>query len=92
MRIVLDAPRFRHGQLGWDPWVAYLPDGTPVVSFLADTEKEESALLLFRSTDRGRTWPRQPLSLGGGHDHPTLVVDRSSKQFDGRKRRRRETR
>ena len=66
-----------------DAWVAYLPDGTAVLSILEITERGESALLIFRSTDGGRTWPSKPVSLGNNHDHPTLLVDRSSKQFVG---------
>jgi hypothetical protein len=66
-----------------DVWVAYLPDGTAVLSTLEITERNESPLLVYRSTDGGRTWPNKPVSLGDYHDHPTLLVDRSSKQFAG---------
>jgi photosystem II stability/assembly factor-like uncharacterized protein len=66
-----------------DPWVTYLPDGTAVLSILEVTERDETPLLVFRSTDGGRTWPNKPVSLGNTHDHPTLLVDRSSKQFAG---------
>ncbi len=66
-----------------DPWVAYLPDGTAVLSILEITERDESPLLVYRSTDGGRTWPNKPISLGNNHDHSTLLVDRFSKQFAG---------
>ena len=66
-----------------DPWVAFLPDGTAVLSILEITEREETPLLVYRSTDGGRTWPNKPVSLGNAHDHPTLLVDRSSKEFAG---------
>ena len=66
-----------------DAWVAYLPDGTAVLSILVITERDEAPLLVFRSSDGGRTWPNKPASLGNNHDHPTLLVDRFSKQFAG---------
>lgn len=66
-----------------DPWVVFLPDGTAVLSILEITERDETPLLVFRSTDGGRTWPNKPVSLGNAHDHPTLLVDRFSKQFTG---------
>jgi len=65
---------------GGDVWVAFLPDGAAVFSTLAG---ERSELQVFRSADGGRNWPSKPTSLGFGHDHPTLVVDRLSKQFAG---------
>lgn len=66
-----------------DVWVAYLPDGTAVLSTLSATERDEVLLLIYRSPDGGRNWSNKPISLGNGHDHPTLVVDRLSKQFTG---------
>ncbi|HKR12575.1 MAG TPA: sialidase family protein [Pyrinomonadaceae bacterium] len=66
-----------------DPWVAFLPDGTAVLSILELTERDETPLLVYRSTDGGRTWPNKPVSLGNAHDHSTLLVDRFSKQFAG---------
>ena len=66
-----------------DVWVAFLPDGTAVLSTLEVTERDEVPLLIYRSTDGGRTWPNKPISLGDYHDHPTLLVDRFSKQFAG---------
>lgn len=66
-----------------DPWVTYLPDGTAVLSILEITERDETPLLVFRSTDGGRTWPNKPVSLGERHDHPTMIVDTSSKQYAG---------
>ncbi|HEX8722624.1 MAG TPA: sialidase family protein [Pyrinomonadaceae bacterium] len=66
-----------------DAWVAYLPDGTAVLSVLEITESDETPLLIFRSADGGRTWPGKPTSLGNGHDHPTLLVDGTSRRFAG---------
>ena len=34
-------------------------------------------LLVYRSADGGRSWPDPPVSLGGGHDHQTIAVDRT---------------
>ncbi|MGH9367834.1 MAG: sialidase family protein [Thermoanaerobaculia bacterium] len=67
---------WRRRDLGWsdcaDPWTAVLADGTGVLAVLADDK-----LLVYRSPDGGRTWPFPPVSLGGGHDHETLVLDRT---------------
>src|SRR5438445_4214532 len=55
-----------------DPWVALLPNGTAIFAGLGGTE-----LMVFRSTDGGRTWSDRPVSFGRGHDHGTLGVDRT---------------
>ena len=65
---------------GGDVWVTFLSDGTAVLSTLAG---DRSELQLFRSIDGGRTWAEKSSTLGFAHDHPTLVVDRNSKQFAG---------
>jgi len=65
---------------GGDVWVKFLPSGTAVFSVLAG---EKSELQLFRSADGGRTWSGKPTTLGGGHDHPTLLVDSTGGQFSG---------
>ncbi len=51
-----------------DPWVAFAPDGTVLVALLGDE------VLVFRSTDGGRSWSDEPVSLGSSHDHQTMVV------------------
>lgn len=53
-----------------DPWVALLPNGRAVFLALSGSE-----LLLFRSTDGGKTWEAQAHSFGHGFDHGTLGVD-----------------
>jgi hypothetical protein len=67
-----------------DPWVAILDDGTAIVLAL-ETDNSGAAphLWLFRSPDGGRTWPAAPYSFGPGHDHPTIVVDRTGGRFHG---------
>ncbi len=55
-----------------DPWTAFLPDGTAILSVLG-----RDALLVYRSADGGRTWS-EPVTLAGSHDHETLAVDASS--------------
>ncbi|HEX4439690.1 MAG TPA: sialidase family protein [Thermoanaerobaculia bacterium] len=56
-----------------DPWVAILPDGTPVLAVL----EGEGSLLVYRSADGGATWTKTA-DLGAGHDHETLTVDSKS--------------
>lgn len=56
-----------------DPWVAFLPDGTAVLTVLDG----EGSLPVYRSADGGATWTKTA-DLGGGHDHETLAVDSKS--------------
>src|SRR5262245_53516344 len=63
---------FAMGDSG-DVWVVFLSEGTAMFSTLAG---DRSELQVFRSNDGGRTWPAKPTSIGFGHDHPTLIVDR----------------
>jgi hypothetical protein len=68
-----------------DPWVAIGEDGTILLTVLGRATAQEDRpdhLLVFRSEDRGRTW-RGPLSLGTGHDHETIAVDRSGGPYRG---------
>ena len=51
-----------------DPWVAFAPDGTVLAAVLLDE------VFIFRSTDGGRSWSDDPVSLGSSHDHETIVV------------------
>lgn len=55
-----------------DPWTAFLPDGTAVISVLA-----RDGILVYRSGDGGRTWG-EPVYFAGSHDHETLAVDATS--------------
>ena len=50
---------FGMGQ-GGDVWVAFLLDGSAVLSTLAD---ETAQLQIFHSTDGGRTWPDKPSNI-----------------------------
>lgn len=68
-----------------DPWVAIGEDGTILLTVLgraAGQEDRPDHLLVFRSQDGGRTW-LGPLSLGTGHDHETIAVDRSDGPYRG---------
>jgi hypothetical protein len=66
-----------------DPWVAIGEDGTVLLTVLAGRQDAGPAdLLVFRSQDGGRTW-LGPLSLGTGHDHETIAVDRSRGPYGG---------
>jgi hypothetical protein len=66
-----------------DPWVTILDDGTAIFVGLEIIDRRPVHLWLFRSPDGGRTWLTPPHSFGAGHDHATLVVDRSGGRFDG---------
>jgi BNR repeat protein len=71
-----------------DPWVAITPSGQAVFAVLGTHPAVASptggiGLLVFHSSDGGRTWPETPLALGRGHDHETLAVDASSPKRAG---------
>lgn len=72
-----------------DPWGVILEDGSAIMTVLAarpgDRPADEAPLelLVYRSEDGGRTWPDEPVSLGAGHDHQTLALDRSGGPRDG---------
>ena len=51
-----------------DPWIAFAPDGTVLVTLLSDE------VFVFRSTDGGLSWSDVPVSFGSSHDHETMVV------------------
>jgi len=53
-----------------DPWTAILRNGTALISVLGD-----SGIVVFRSSDGGRTWTEPPLLVRGAHDHEMMVVD-----------------
>ncbi len=55
-----------------DPWTVILSDGTAILSVLSGEE-----LQVYRSADGGKTWNEPPVALEQGHDHETLVVDRT---------------
>ena len=68
-----------------DPWVAITEDGTILLTVLGRAMGQEDRpdhLQVLRSEDGGRTW-REPLSLGTGHDHETIAVDRSEGPYRG---------
>lgn len=62
----------------YDPWVVLLPDGRAVLTALGTHPSfgEQRRLLVFHSSDGGRSW-HGPAELGTGHDHETIVVDTS---------------
>ncbi len=59
-----------------DPWVVVLEDGTAILTVLGNKNQAATELLVYRSPDGGISWPDVPHSLGAGHDHETMVVDR----------------
>ena len=68
-----------------DPWVAIGEDGTILLTVLGRVPGQDDRpdhLLVFRSADGGRTW-QGPQSLGTGHDHETIAVDRSGGPYRG---------
>lgn len=61
-----------------DPWVTISADGTAFFIALG-----AGGLSVFRSADGGKRWTDTPISLGGGHDHPTIVADATDSKFAG---------
>jgi hypothetical protein len=53
-----------------------LEDGTGILTVLGNKNNAAAELLVYRSPDGGISWPDEPHSLAGGHDHETMVVDR----------------
>lgn len=69
-----------------DPWIVLREDGTALFAGLGAVEglsDDVSGVYVFRSEDGGRTWSEEPVHLGDGHDHQTLVVDDSESRFAG---------
>jgi hypothetical protein len=67
----------------YDPWVAFLPDGSALFSSLGKDlalAGDGNGMLVYRSIDGGVTWGARPAGLSWGWDHPMLAVDRSSPQ------------
>lgn len=62
-----------------DPWVVLTDDGQAVASMMGTSpaipNQSQDGLLLFRSSDGGRTWPNTPVGLGSFHDHPVMAID-----------------
>ncbi|MBI3401183.1 MAG: exo-alpha-sialidase [Acidobacteria bacterium] len=62
-----------------DPWAVITPDGQAVVSMVAASGElagqGSSGLVIFHSSDGGRTWDDHPVGLGRNHDHPVMTVD-----------------
>jgi hypothetical protein len=68
----------------YDPWLTILDDGTAIfVALETNNAGQAPHLWLFRSIDGGRTWPAEGHSFGRSHDHPTMIVDRTSGKFRG---------
>lgn len=61
-----------------DPWVVLLEDGSGILTVLGNKNQASTELLVYRSPDGGISWPDEPHSLGTGHDHETMVVDRKT--------------
>lgn len=66
----------------FDPWVAITGDGHAVFSALgthaALSQQGRFGLVVFHSSDGGRTWDETPVGLGDRHDQPTMAFDASS--------------
>lgn len=59
-----------------DPWIALREDGTALFAGLSVAHGNK--MQLARSADGGRSWVSVPLDLGRGHDHATMIVDRTA--------------
>ncbi len=62
-----------------DPWAVFTPDGQAIASMVAASAElpgqGSSGLVIFRSSDGGRSWDDHPIGLGPSHDHPVMTVD-----------------
>ena len=62
-----------------DPWVVLTDDGQAIASMVAASSalssQGRSGLVIFHSTDGGRTWDDAPVGLGPSHDHPVMAID-----------------
>ena len=67
----------------FDPWVAVTPDGRAFLSVIGRRSTGEDGLFIFHSPDGGQTWDDTPINVGGGFDHPTLMVDYQSQKRKG---------
>jgi hypothetical protein len=70
----------------YDPWVAFLPDGTALFSSLGRDRAlagDGNGMLVYRSPDGGATWIPRPAGLSWGWDHPMLAVDNSTPRHSG---------
>lgn len=60
----------------FDPWVSITEDGRAIFTALArHPALGEPQLVVFASSDGGRTWPETPTGLGTRYDHPTNVAE-----------------
>ena len=63
----------------FDPWVAFNPDGSALVTVIAShrvfPQQGDGGLLAYRSADGGVHWDSIPVGLGRNHDHTTIAVD-----------------
>lgn len=77
-----------------DPWVAFGPDGMPILTVLVDDHERSNAngfspagIAVFRSKDGGRTWEGPAIAsygLGASYDAPKVGVDLSRGPYRGR--------
>jgi hypothetical protein len=72
---------------GGDPYVAFTPQGTGVVSALAFQNDEKGHLRGFlhvwRSEDGGMSWGKT-MNLGYSYDHEQIAVDQTTGKYAGR--------
>lgn len=67
---------------GGDPWVAINNDKDVVLIALAGYQNAQgTSLVYYTSSDGGFSWNREPLKLGAGHDHPTMIRDPNSNRL-----------
>jgi hypothetical protein len=59
-----------------DPWIALKNDKDAVLITLAGYDDAAgTSLVYYISSDGGFSWSKDPVKLGGGHDHPTMATD-----------------
>jgi Neuraminidase (sialidase) len=62
--------------VGFDPWVAIKNDNeVALVALVGFGSSHHNGLVYYASHDGGFTWGNDMIKFGGGHDHPTLIVN-----------------
>ena len=65
-------------KVGFDPWIAVKGNNVLLVGLVGFENNYRNFLGYYTSNDGGFNWSREVVNLGGGHDHPTLVIDHNN--------------
>ena len=63
-------------KVAFDPWVSVKDNNKVMLVGLVGFENNYRNFLgYYTSSDGGLSWSKDVVNLGGGHDHPTLIID-----------------